>query len=295
MIAAAPIFSAAAAPGSVPLPPSGRDFDVYRRTAVEGRTTRDVAAEFNISQTRVMQLRIKVFEWIGTHVPPLARLDPAERLRVAETLACEQLQVQYEEAMEAWRKSASAERSTRFIGDAAGDGVTIVKESQGNPKYLRLATQISKAISKLRMATMPDPETAIPVASLASGTRECLVATGSGETNSQGHRETDVSRSPEISAANHPLGDCSECSTSSEKPNATPSTAPATKPAQEARLNSVAERKVASPALEIDAIGTVQAMVEQLDNLSRKQRKQRQREEQMRRERFGAAPPLLKR
>ena len=305
MIAAAP---ALAAPGSVPLPPSGRDFEVYRRTAVEGRTTREAAAEFNLSQTRVVQLRAKVFEWIGMHLPPLARLSPAERLRVAETLACEQLQQQYEEAMEAWRKSATEERSTRLIGGSSADSLTVLKESQGNPKYLRVATQISKAIAKIGMATMPDPETAIPVASLASGTRECLGETANGAPSSnepaasepvaQDHRETDVSRSPEIataSAANHPLGDCSN-SGSLGRPVETPATtASAAKSGVEGRSPVAAGRKVESLTAEIDAIETVQAMVERLDNVPHKTRRERQREVHIRRELFGAAPPLPKR
>ena len=49
MIAAAPATTESPSVRSVPLPPSERDFEVYRRTAVEGRTTREVAAEFNIS------------------------------------------------------------------------------------------------------------------------------------------------------------------------------------------------------------------------------------------------------
>jgi hypothetical protein len=286
MIAAAP---ALAAPGSVPLPPSGRDFEVYRRTAVEGRTTREAAAEFNLSQTRVVQLRAKVFEWIGMHLPPLARLSPAERLRVAETLACEQLQQQYEEAMEAWRKSATEERSTRLIGGSSADSLTVLKESQGNPKYLRVATQISKAIAKIGMATMPDPETAIPVASLASGTRECP-----GETANVAPSSNEPAASEPV-AQDHPLGDCSNSESLGRPVETAATTASAAKSGVEGRSPVAAGRKVESLTAEIDAIETVQAMVERLDNVPHKTRRERQREVQIRRELFGAAPPLPKR
>gem|GEM_PF-5974315 len=248
---------------NVPLPPSERDFDVYRRTAVEGRTTREAAAEFNISQTRVMQVREKVFEWIGNHLPPLARLEPAERLRVAQTLACEQLQHQYDEAMHAWRTSATAVHVTRYVGRSIEDGVTMVKESQGDPRYLRLATQITKAISKLGMATTPTPETAVPIAALQP---------------TQGE------------SANHPQGDCSE--NSAHQPEQRPSAASESvaKPESVSDSFPASERKSAPLVLPDDATQTVQAIVAQLDNLPQRERKERKREAMIRRELFGEQP-----
>ena len=263
MIATAP----AAAPSitNIPLPPSERDFEVYRRTAVEGRTTREAAAEFNISQTRVMQLREKVFEWIGNHVPPLARLEPAERLRVAQTLACEQLQHQYDEAMHAWRTSATAVHVTRYVGRSLEDGVTMVKESQGDPRYLRLATQISKAISKLGMATVPNPETALPVAALQTAS---------------------------VEGADHPQGDCSENGALEPMSQPAATSQPSAKPEMLSVSSSAAERKSVPLSPPEDATQTVQAIVEQLENVPQRERKERKRDAMIRRELFGQpAPP----
>ena len=265
MIAAAPATTESPSVRSVPLPPSERDFEVYSRTAVEGRTTREVAAEFNISQTRVMQLRVKVAEWIGTHLPATGLLDPAERLRVAQTLACEQLQYQYEEAMEAWRRSVAVQQTTRIVGGAMSDGVTLVKDSQGDPRYVRLATQISKAIAKLGMATMPDPETAIPIASL-------------------------------MSAANHPKEDCSESWNAPVLPAAPAAETPRSTAAEPCACEDHTPPKSVRVTGESLEIGTVQEVLAELNNVPRKMQKQRERRQQLRRELFaGDAPaPLLR-
>src|SRR5262245_56544613 len=71
----------------VPLPPSERDFDVYRLVAVEGESTRAAAGQFGISQTRVIQIRKHVAEWIADELPWLATGTPAQRLAVGANLA----------------------------------------------------------------------------------------------------------------------------------------------------------------------------------------------------------------
>ena len=279
MIPAAPVSTAA--PRCVPLPPSGRDFEVYRRTAVEGRTTREVAAEFELSQTRVTQLRNKVFEWIGAHLPPPGRMSDEQRLRAAETLAFEQLQQQYAEAMEAWRNSATAVHVTRYVGRAIDEGVTQVKESHGDPKYLKLATHISKASARQKLALMPDPETATWMV---------------GEETASTQRTAECADDPAVvepehaalvEAADHPKGDCSAVAVQAMNRERVALMA-ASEIRDGATLCGVGtERKSQLAGSDSTAIETVQTVLEELENVPQRIRKQRRREQHIRRELFG--------
>src|SRR5688572_18778744 len=74
--------------GATPeLPPSERDFLVFEAVMFSGASTRETAAEFEISQTRVMQIRKHVAEWIARSVPDGLELSPIERLRLAVHIA----------------------------------------------------------------------------------------------------------------------------------------------------------------------------------------------------------------
>src|SRR5262245_57713020 len=69
------------------LPPSERDFLVFEAIAFGGASTRQAAAEFGISQTRVMQVHRHVARWIGTSVPDDMDLTPIQRLKLAAHIA----------------------------------------------------------------------------------------------------------------------------------------------------------------------------------------------------------------
>jgi hypothetical protein len=286
---------------SVPtLPPSGREFEIYRRTAVEGRTTRDVAAEFEMSQTRVVQLRNRVLEWIGTHLPPLNRLSKAERLRVAETLECEQLQHQYDEAMEAWRKSQGVLQTTRRLGMATHDAVTVLRDTQGDPRYLRLAGTISKVIAKQGMVLMPDPGSAqvipVHVADDPVGPAATTSEDVDGDVSDPRYDcvpgcnwDAGTIQLTPIDHHTHPEEDCSNSPSSIAAANAARTQRPAPRfvPATSSAAHEV--RKSVVPAAEIDDSQTVQAVLQELDNVPHKTRKQRQRALRMRQELFGPA------
>jgi hypothetical protein len=117
-----------------PAPPTERDLQLYEAVAVVGLSSRTAAAVFGISQTRVLQVRQRMEEWIGRYVPrSVETLSPRERLIVAADLADRRSQMLFSEAMNAWRASQDAARERCTAGDRhAGP-------SQGDPRYLAMA------------------------------------------------------------------------------------------------------------------------------------------------------------
>jgi hypothetical protein len=124
-----------------PLPPSERDFLVFERVVIESATTRAAAEEFGLSQTRVMQIRERVAEWIGSQVPETPRLSPRHRLGLASHIAEGQIDHLYSQAMESWRRSQGTQTTVRSSDHGE---TTITKESHGDIKYLSLASRIAE-------------------------------------------------------------------------------------------------------------------------------------------------------
>src|SRR3954449_1247261 len=60
-------------------PPSARDFQVFHRAAIEGQPTREVAWQFEISQTRVCQIVKRVRVWLWEVLPDVAGQPANER------------------------------------------------------------------------------------------------------------------------------------------------------------------------------------------------------------------------
>jgi hypothetical protein len=124
------------------LPPTERDFEIYRRVKFECVSTRDAAGDFNLSQTRVRQIVTRVVEYLVESVPASVRDDDSsEQLYVAEQLARAQLEFLYEKAIRAWERS---ERPAR----------------PGEPRlgkvcYLSLATRITMCMAKVPVHLPP--------------------------------------------------------------------------------------------------------------------------------------------
>ena len=93
---------------SIPLPPSGRDFLVYQRIVVDGASTRVVAGETNISQTRIRQIAQRVTHWLADNLPKPTETEDAAYLRLAQHIAADRLQFLYGEAMHGWRATHEA-------------------------------------------------------------------------------------------------------------------------------------------------------------------------------------------
>jgi hypothetical protein len=246
------------------LPPTGREFDVYRLVSVEGRTTREVAAAFSISQTRVVQLRNRVMEWMGRHVPPLPELTSEQRLKVAETLAFEQLQFLYEQAVGSWRASKGTEHSTRLVGTDPDDQVTIIRQSYGDVRYLAQAARISRAIAKQPAAWMPSPELDAEECGLGEGAfaaappRDVAPRTGTVQTASpEAVPQRAEARSP--AAAHPPVVDCSNSGATASGAVSSSARPFAETRSQENALVASHARKIESPAGKSAQKQTVQA------------------------------------
>ena len=77
---------------SLRLPPSGRDYGVYRRVVVDGASTWKTAEELKISQTRVRQIVRRVAEWLAQTFPSDADLTEEALLRLGQHVAADRLQ-----------------------------------------------------------------------------------------------------------------------------------------------------------------------------------------------------------
>jgi hypothetical protein len=117
------------------LPPSERDFLVFEAVAFGGASTREAAVEFEISQTRVMQVRRHVAEWIARSVPDGLDLTPIQRLRLAAHIAEGRTDHLYGLALRAWRQSQKPATS-------ACRGAP--RSSHGDPRYLLVAARITE-------------------------------------------------------------------------------------------------------------------------------------------------------
>ncbi len=178
------------------LPPGQRDFQVFERVVVEGATTRQAAAEFGLSQTRIMQIRQRVAEWIGSEVPPTESLTARQRLVLAGRIAEQRIDFLYSEVMEAWRASQGPHTTIRN-GDSGETQIT--RDSHGDVRYLAMAARISGLTIPLSAAV----ERALP-----RGDSEPVSQQATEEKANDAevdHREADTSRS-----LGHPVGDCSE-------------------------------------------------------------------------------------
>jgi hypothetical protein len=100
------------------LPPSERDFEIYQMVVGEGQSTRAAAREVGLSQTRIVQICDRVAEWIGSEVPPTAKLTPAQRLVVAVDIAERRFDFLYSESMEGWRERKGQPGDVRYLSQA---------------------------------------------------------------------------------------------------------------------------------------------------------------------------------
>jgi hypothetical protein len=129
------------------LPPVDRDFDVYRMLEIEGESTRSVAKEVGLSQTRVVQIRDEVETWVAQQAASAPTLTKQQRMQVAEYKAGLRLDALYALALEAFRQS----QGTEIVSELASNGSTVTKSkmSQGKPCYLQLAMRIAAQQSRL--------------------------------------------------------------------------------------------------------------------------------------------------
>ena len=175
------------------LPPSERDFQVFEEVVIGGASTRAAAAMFGVSQTRIVQVRQRVAEWMGAEVPPTPRLTPLQRLRLAAHIAEGRADFLYSQAMDGWR--ASQQPLTSVCHGRLGEE-TRTRERHGDPRYLFAAMRISER--QMRLA----------------GTIQKVLVEAEGRESGDGDRESGVQGSEfsvheEQQTENHPVGACS--------------------------------------------------------------------------------------
>jgi hypothetical protein len=168
------------------LPPSERAFEVYRLIEVAGLSTRAVAQQVGLSQTRVVQLRESVEQWIGRQASASEGRTKEERLRAAEYKAGLRLDHLYALALEAFRQSQGPEATTEE--SLRGESVVRTRFSHGDTRYLAMAMRIAAQQSRIPTVSVhdealadeePAAETPVEVASPPEG--DCSLAAESRE------------------------------------------------------------------------------------------------------------------
>ena len=166
-----------------PLPPSERDFQIFEFVEFAGASTREAAEAFGLSQTRIVQVRDRVAQWIVASVPLSLRLSPRERLALAYEIARGRLDYLYSQATEAWR--SSHREGSRFLILAA----RITEHSA------RVSSVIERAVWAAEKAGVGGQESGVGDRREGKAPAEPQVANGaappvgacSGETSAQQH------------------------------------------------------------------------------------------------------------
>jgi hypothetical protein len=116
----------------------GRDRQIYERVKVEGKTQREVAAEFKVSQPRVQQICQRVEQWIGQTLPP-GFVDAQRMARLHAAARTHRLRLDwfYEQASLGWQKSLESQITVkkRFVKEEEVEERT-GKTMSGNYRYL---------------------------------------------------------------------------------------------------------------------------------------------------------------
>ena len=112
------------------LPPSNRDFRVFRDVQILGNSTWETAERHHISQTRVRQIVQHVKRWLAENLPEESEEEQARELRLARHLAAERMQALYSETMTCWSQTHDAKylrHSLRIASAMARIGIVAGK------------------------------------------------------------------------------------------------------------------------------------------------------------------------
>jgi hypothetical protein len=228
-----------------PLPPSERDLEIFERVVVEAATTRQAAHEFELSQTRIVQIRDRVAAWIASTLPELPGLSPRQRLRLAAHTAEARLDHLYSLALTAFQASQGTETIVRTSDHGE---TTITRNCHGDIKYLSLASRLAErkyAVAMRGIQGAREVEKWSEAERDGESQREGA-ASREGEAPAEprvpshvamrNHREADTSRSPNgdasrLPASGPPVRDCSRFA---ESPRMV---SPSREPAEHARAD----------------------------------------------------------
>ncbi len=124
------------------LPPSVRDFQIYRFVQCDCRSTRAAAREFQLSQTRIRQIIAGVRAFFIRSVPRPAGDDgPDTRLVVAEQLSREQLECLYRRAVRAFEETETEDEHGNVL--------------PGKATFLLAAARITLWMAKVPVHDLP--------------------------------------------------------------------------------------------------------------------------------------------
>ena len=139
-----------------PLPPSGRDFEIYRRLHVEGCSTRAAALAAGLSQTRVCQIVENVGNYLTTVAPVKENQPREQQLAVAEQVASLRVDFLYGATLQSWRESQGTQTTTRELISAMKAPVTVktTRNSPGDSRYLLLAARLAMMAARLPAACL---------------------------------------------------------------------------------------------------------------------------------------------
>lgn len=96
-------------------PPSARDFLAYERLVLNTLSTRQVAEELKISQTRVRQIVRRVADWLEENLPATSETRQASELRLAQHIASDRLTRYLEGANCAWERTHESKYMTTIL------------------------------------------------------------------------------------------------------------------------------------------------------------------------------------
>jgi hypothetical protein len=182
------------------LPPSEREFDVFEAVVIDRRSTRDVARELSISQTRVCQLLKRVWQWHKEALPVLEEEFPDKAaLQLMQLLAADRMDYLYALALRGFEASKGPQVKTRT--GVSGDETITTTHSCGDIRYLIAAQRITTAAFK---ANLPRGLLIHSQALAADRAEELLGSIMDDDGDDVLEREATV---PEVK--NHPDGDCS--------------------------------------------------------------------------------------
>jgi hypothetical protein len=196
------------------LPPSQRDFEIFFAVAFQSVSTRRAAELHHISQTRVRQLVTLVGDWVADNLPDWGEADLKKQVRLAQHVAANRLEHQYEEAMLRW-------------------------DAEGDPKHLRQATRIALAQARLgvvagRIHALAAEITAGPTElgdDQSSRHTPCAVAPAPTRSVSEGHADVGWDKAAAAAgppgATSSPIEDCSPPAHQYSRPDLTEGTDPA--------------------------------------------------------------------
>lgn len=132
--------------------PSDRDLQIYESAVFAGRSQRDVAREFGVSQPRVNQILREIAAWMADNTPSFCSgLTPEQKLRLVHYNVVQQLEYQRCSLMEAWEESRHGTEtvSRTTIVNGVRRTTAVNRPCRANARYVDAAARVSLSIAKL--------------------------------------------------------------------------------------------------------------------------------------------------